>query len=158
VDRAGNIVRYGCHMQIAFSTLLQQNGGHVLNAALDSCVIASEECADALQFEVDLSRSTACHGACSPESSVDDMFKGGRLSMIVNGRWAAVPTSKRWEGDGGYRSASRGDFGRGCGGPRYGDLLRSAKKKEAWEFVKFLVSDEGRHGEQEGRQFRRRVR
>jgi multiple sugar transport system substrate-binding protein len=145
-DRGGNIVRYGCHLQIAFSTLLAQNGGHVLNAALDSCVIASRECAEALQFEVDLSEKyRVTWSMLSQNLQWDDMFAGGRLSMIANGRWAAVPYVRAMgEGTVDVAPLPRGKFRRGgAAGHVMAISSRSAKLKEAWEFVKFLVSDEG---------------
>jgi multiple sugar transport system substrate-binding protein len=145
-DRDGNIVRYGCNMQIAFSALLEQNGGHVLNGALDSCVIASTECADALQFEVDLSEKyRVSWSMLSQNLQWDDMFEGGRVSMIANGRWAAVPY-ERAIGSGAVDIAPlpRGRFRKGAAaGHVMAISSASTKKKEAWEFIKFLVSDEG---------------
>jgi multiple sugar transport system substrate-binding protein len=145
-DMEGNIVRFGCHMQIAFSALLEQNGGHVLNPALDSCVIASTECADALQFEVDLSEKYRVSWSMLAQNlQWDDMFAGGRLSMIANGRWSAV-SYERALGSGSVDVAPlpRGKFRRGAAtGHVMAISSRSGKKKEAWEFIKFLVSDEG---------------
>lgn len=147
-DREGNITRYGCHMQIAFSTLLEQNGGHVLNRALDSCVIASAECAEALQFEADLSEKYGVTWSMlSQNLQWDDMFAGGRLSMIANGRWAAVPYVRAM----GKRAVDvaplpRGKFRKGGAAVHVMAISsRSGKKKEAWEFLKFLLSDEGEH-------------
>jgi multiple sugar transport system substrate-binding protein len=145
-DRNGDIVRYGCHMQIAFSALLEQNGGHVLNDARDSCVIASPECAEALQFEVDLSEKYhVTWSMLSQNLQWDDMFAGGRLSMIANGRWAAVPY-ERALGSGSVDVAPlpRGKLRRGAAtGHVMAISSGSGKKTEAWEFIKFLVSDEG---------------
>ncbi|HEX7574359.1 MAG TPA: sugar ABC transporter substrate-binding protein [Bacteroidota bacterium] len=145
-DRDGNIVRYGCHMQIAFSALLEQNGGHVLNDALDTCVIASTECADALQFEADLSEKYRVSWSMLAQNlQWDDMFEGGRLSMIVNGRWAAVPYEREMgKGTVDIAPLPRGRFRRGAAAVHVMAISSgSAKKREAWEFIKFLVSDEG---------------
>lgn len=145
-DRDGNVVRYGCHMQIAFSALLEQNGGHVLNTALDSCVIASTECADALQFEADLSEKYRVSWSMLAQNlQWDDMFKGGRLSMIANGRWAAVPYERAMgKGTVDIAPLPRGRFRRGAAAGHVMAISSgSAKKREAWEFIKFLVSDEG---------------
>ena len=145
-DREGNIVRYGCHMQIAFSALLEQNGGHVLNGALDTCVIASTECADALQFEADLSEKYRVSWSMLAQNlQWDDMFEGGRVSMIANGRWAAVPYERSMgEGTVDIAPLPRGRFRRGAAAGHVMAISSgSAKKEEAWEFIKFLVSDEG---------------
>jgi multiple sugar transport system substrate-binding protein len=145
-DRDGNIVRYGCHMQIAFSALLEQNGGHVLNDALDSCVIASAESAEALQFEADLSEKyRVSWSMLSQNLQWDDMFEGGRLSMIANGRWAAVPYERAMgKGTVDVAPLPRGRLRRGAAAGHVMAISSgSAKKKEAWEFIKFLVSDEG---------------
>jgi multiple sugar transport system substrate-binding protein len=145
-DGEGNILRYGCHMQIAFSTLLEQNGGHVLNAGLDSCVIGSTECADALQFEVDLSEKyRVSWSMLSQNLQWDDMFEGGRLSMIANGRWAAVPYERAMgRGTVDVAPLPRGRLRRGAAAGHVMAISSgSTKKKEAWEFIKFLVSDEG---------------
>ena len=152
-DRDGNVVRYGCHMQIAFSVLLEQNGGHVLNDALDSCVISSTECAEALQFEVDLSEKYHVSWSMLAQNlQWDDMFAGGRLSMIANGRWAAVQY-ERALGGGSVDVAPlpRGKLRRGAAtGHVMAISSASGKKEEAWEFIRYLVSDEGERIENSG--------
>ncbi len=145
-DGAGNIQRYGCNMQIAFTTLLEQNGGHVLNPSLDSCVIGSAACADALAFEVDLSEKyRVSWSMLSQNLQWDDMFEGGRLSMIANGRWAAVPyTSALGDGNVDVAPLPSGVLRRGAAAVHVMAVSSgSTKKDEAWEFIRFLVSDEG---------------
>jgi multiple sugar transport system substrate-binding protein len=145
-DRDGNIRRYGCQMQIAFSTLLEQNGGHILNGPLDSCVIASPECAGALQFAVDLSeKERVSWSMLAQNMQWDDMFEGGRLSMIANGRWAAVPYAQTMgKGSVDVAPLPRGKFRKGAAA---GHVLavssQCGKAREAWEFIRFLGSDEG---------------
>ena len=133
-------------MQIAFSTLLEQNGGHILNAGADSCVIASGACAEALQFEVDLSeRYHASWNMLAQNMQWDDMFEGGRVSMIANGRWAAVPyTQAMGKGTVDAAPLPRGRFRRGGAAVHVMAISSgSPKREEAWEFIKFLLSDEG---------------
>ena len=69
-------------------TLIYQNGGRILNEALDSCVIASVETEEAFQFLNDLSEKHRVTWSVLAGSILwDDMFAGGRCSMVVNGRW-----------------------------------------------------------------------
>jgi multiple sugar transport system substrate-binding protein len=145
-DREGTIIRYGCQMQIVFSTILEQNGGHILNGSMDSCVIASPECAGALQFEVDLSEKYRVSWSMLAQNlQWDDMFEGGRLSMIANGRWAAVPYGETMgKGSVDIAPLPRGKFRKGAAA---GHVLaissQCGKAQEAWEFIRFLESDEG---------------
>jgi len=140
------ITRYGCLMQIAFSALLAQNGGRVLDAAMDSCVIASPECAGALAFAVDLSEKYRVSWSMLAQNMQwDDMFAGGRLSMIANGRWALLPYVRAM-GDGavGVAPLPRGLIRRGAVACHVMAVAsQSGKREEAWEFVRFLVSAEG---------------
>ena len=142
-DPAGKIVRYGCLMQIAFSTLIYQNGGSVLNETLDSCVIASPGAAGAIQFAVDLSEKYhVTWSMLSQNLQWDDMVAGGRLSMIANGRWAASYYTKSGTID--VAPLPRGKFRKGGVTSHVMTISsQSAKKEEAWEFLKFLVSEEG---------------
>ena len=148
-----SIVRYGCLMQIAFSAMLAQNGGRVLNDAGDSCVIGSPACAEALGFEVDLSeRYRVSWSMLAQNMQWDDMFTGGRLSMIANGRWAALPYARAM-GEGAVDAAPlpRGIVRRGAVACHVMAVsAQSRRQDEAWEFVRYLVSAEGQRMVAEG--------
>ncbi|MEW6510144.1 MAG: sugar ABC transporter substrate-binding protein [Bacteroidota bacterium] len=143
---AGETIRFGCLMQIAFPILIYQNGGSILNAPLDSCVIASPEGVGSFQFAVDLSeRHHVSWSMLAQNMQWDDMVVGGRLSMIATGRWAA-PVYFRAMGPGVMDIAPlpRGKLRRGGATVHVmGIAAESDKKAEAWEFVKYLVSEEG---------------
>jgi len=145
-DRNGNIVRYGCHIGIILFTLFQQNGGNLLNETLDRCVIGSPECVGALQFIIDLSeKDHVTWNSLATGIQWDDMFAGGRCSMLTNGRWAAAWYVKYMP----QKSMDIAPLPRGkyrVGGIATHMMSMSAfskKKEEAWEFIKFLVGKEG---------------
>jgi multiple sugar transport system substrate-binding protein len=87
----GNIIRYGCYVEIALWTMINQNGGEWFNAARDSCIIATPETAEMVQFVDDLAEKYQVSWS-SKQAGIywDDMFAGGRCSMLTNGRWAAA--------------------------------------------------------------------
>jgi multiple sugar transport system substrate-binding protein len=140
----GGFARYGCLMQIAFPSLVYQNGGSVLNPALDSCVIASPEGVEAMQFAVDLSdRHHVSWNMLAQNLQWDDYFAGGRLSMIANGRWAAASYVRSLPSVD-VAPLPRGRERRGAATVHVMALsARSAWKEEAWEFLKYLESEEG---------------
>lgn len=145
-DAKGAMVRYGCMMTLVVQTLIFQNGGRILNTNLDSCIVASPESAGALQFIIDLSEKYGVSWSMLAQNiQWDDMFAGGRVSMIANGRWAA-PWYMRSMRPGSVDVAPlpRGRFHRG-GAVNHMMAIssQSAKKDEAWEFTKYLVSEEG---------------
>jgi multiple sugar transport system substrate-binding protein len=143
-DRSGAIVRYGCMASIIGHTFIYQNGGRELNSTLDSCVIASPEAEEAVQFLVDLSEKDSVSWSILAQNLLwDDMFAGGRLSMLTNGRWAAawymrsMPSSSV-----DVAPLPRGKLRRGAAVNHMMTIAReSTKKDEAWEFIKYLLSD-----------------
>jgi multiple sugar transport system substrate-binding protein len=145
-DAAGNIVRYGGCIHIILYTLIYQYGGSVLNASLDSCIVASPEAADALQFDTDLSEKyRVTWNILAQNLQWDDLFAGGRLSMITNGRWAAAWYMRSMpSGAIDVAPLPRGKFRKGAAVNHMMTIsAQSTKKDEAWEFLKFLVSEEG---------------
>ena len=145
-DAAGTISRYGCLIHIILHTLIYQSGGRVLNEALDSCVIASPETEKALRFDVDLSEKYGVTwNILAQNLQWDDMFAGGRCSMIANGRWAAAWYVKSMPP--GAMDVAPLPRGRLRKGAMVNHMMaisaQSAKKEEAWKFLEFLVSDVG---------------
>lgn len=145
-DAAGKIVRYGCNVHIIFFTMIYQNGGSLLNETLDRCVIGSREAAETLQFLVDLSEKyRVTWNTLSAGIQWDDMYAGGRCSMLANGRWAAAWYARYMP----QRSMDIAPLPHGkyrVGGIATHMMSISAeskKKEEAWEFIKFLVGKEG---------------
>ncbi len=146
VDADGRIVRYGCHLQIIYSTLIEQNGGRILNERLDSCVIGSPEAAGAIQFAVDLSEKYHVTWNMLAQNLLwDDMMAGGRLSMIANGRWAAAWYMRSLPaGVLDVAPLPKGRMKKGAATVHVMSIAaKSGKKMEAWEFLKYLVSEEG---------------
>ena len=144
-DAAGATVRYGCHVHIILHTMMYQNGGRVLNEALDSCIIASPEAAEALQFDTDLSEKYGVTWSILAQNlQWDDMFAGGRLSMIANGRWAAAWYLRSMPaGAMDVAPLPQGKFRKGAMVNHMMAMsAESPRKDEAWEFIKFLVSDD----------------
>jgi multiple sugar transport system substrate-binding protein len=143
-DRDGRILRYGCMVSIVLHTFIYQNGGRILNADLDSCVIASPEAEEAVQFVIDLSEKHKVTWSVLAQNLLwDDMFAGGRLSILSNGRWAAawymrtMPSSSI-----DVAPLPRGRYRRGAAVNHMMTIsAESEKKHEAWEFVKFLLSE-----------------
>jgi len=145
-DADGKIVRYGCLMNIILTTMIYQNGGRVLNEALDSCVIASPESEGAVRFAVDLSEKyRVTWSLLSQNLQWDDMFAGGRLSMIANGRWAAAWYMRSMpSGAVDVAPLPRGMLRRGASVNHMMSIsAQSTKQDEAWDFLTFLVSEEG---------------
>jgi multiple sugar transport system substrate-binding protein len=145
-DAAGKPVRYGCLTHIVLYTMIYQNGGRILNQALDSCVIASPEAAQAFQFDTDLSEKYGVTwNILAQNIQWDDMFAGGRCSMIANGRWAAAWYVRSMPpGAMDVAPLPHGKFRRGAMVNHLMSISsESSKKEEAWEFLKFLVSDVG---------------
>ncbi len=145
-DHTGKIVRYGCLMNIVLPTMIAQNGGSILNEACDSAVIASPESEGAVQFVVDLAdRYRVSWSILAQNLQWDDMFAGGRLSMIANGRWAAAWYMRSMaSGSVDVAPLPRGRFRKGAAVSHMMAIsAQSSKQDEAWEFLKFLVSEEG---------------
>ncbi len=145
-DSSGKITRYGCLMNIVLPTVIAQNGGRILNEACDSCVIASPEAEGGVRFIVDLAdRYHVSWNILAQNLQWDDMFAGGRLSMIANGRWAAAWYMRSMaSGSVDVAPLPRGRFRRGAAVVHMMAISsQSTKQEEAWEFVKFLVSEEG---------------
>jgi multiple sugar transport system substrate-binding protein len=145
-DRTGKIIRYGCNLHIINYILMYQSGGRFLNESLDSCVIGSPEAAEGFQFLIDLSEKyKVTWNNLATGIQWDDMFAGGRCSMLTNGRWAAAWYAKYMP----QKSMDIAPLPRGkyrVGGVAIHMMSMSAnskKKEEAWEFMKFLVSKEG---------------
>jgi multiple sugar transport system substrate-binding protein len=125
--------------------MMYQNGGRVLNETLDSCIIASPEAEKALQFDTDLSEKYGVTwNILAQNLQWDDMFAGGRLSMIANGRWAAAWYLRSMpQGAMDVAPLPRGKFRKGAMVNHMMAIsAESARKEEAWEFIKFLVSDD----------------
>jgi len=144
-DAAGTIVRYGCHIHIILHTLMYQNGGRVLNETMDSCVIASPEAEEAVQFDIDLSEKYGVTwNILAQNLQWDDMFAGGRLSIIANGRWAAAWYIRSMpQGAMDIAPLPRGKYRKGAMVNHMMAISgESARKEEAWEFIQFLVSNE----------------
>jgi len=142
-DASGKIVRYGCNLHIILWTLIYQNGGKFLNETFDRCLIGSPEAAEAVQFYIDLSEKyQVSWNALQTGIQWDDMFAGGRCSMLANGRWAAWWYAQYMP----QKSMDIAPLPRGK--YRVGGIAthmmtmssQSEKKAEAWEFIKFLVS------------------
>ncbi len=145
-DRDGKINRYGCMMNIVLPTLIAQNGGRILDEACDSCVIASPESEGGVRFDVDLAdRYHVSWNILAQNLQWDDMFAGGRLSMIANGRWAAAWYMRSMaSGSVDVAPLPRGKFRKGAAVVHMMAIsAQSTKQDEAWEFLKFLVSEEG---------------
>jgi multiple sugar transport system substrate-binding protein len=145
-DAGGRITRYGCLMTLTIPTLIYQNGGQILNATLDSCVVASPEAEGAVQFIVDLSEKYHVSWSYLAQNlQWDDMFAGGRLSMIANGRWSAAWYARSMPpGAVDVAPLPRGKLRKGGAVSHMMALSsQSTKKEEAWAFLKYLVSEEG---------------
>jgi multiple sugar transport system substrate-binding protein len=144
-DATGRTIRYGCFVEDIIQTFIYQNGGEVLNSGLDSCVIASPAAAEAVQFVEDLSHKYhVTWNTLSQNLLWDDMFIGGRCSMVTNGRWVAGYYAKALGNEVDVAPLPRGKFRRGAYVNHTMVISsESAKKEEAWDFVKFLVSDQG---------------
>jgi multiple sugar transport system substrate-binding protein len=140
----GETIRYGCMVYTIPFVMMQQFGGTILNERMDSCVIASPEAAAALRFALDLaSRYGVTWSVLSQNLNWDDMFAGGRCSMIANGRWAAAPYLRSLpEGALGVAALPHGVLRRGASVNHLITVSsQSAKVQEAWEFITFLSSE-----------------
>jgi multiple sugar transport system substrate-binding protein len=100
----------------------------------------------ALQFAVDLSEKYhVTWNTLETGIQWDDMFAGGRCSMLANGRWAAAWYAKYMP----QRSMDIAPLPRGkyrVGGITTHMMSISAsskKKEEAWDFIRFLVGKQG---------------
>lgn len=145
-DASGKIVRYGCLMSLVLPTLIYQNGGQILNNDLDSCAIATPEAEGAYQFVLDLSEKYHVSWSFLAQNlQWDDMFAGGRLSMIANGRWSAAWYMRSMPaGTVDVAPLPRGKLRvGGAVNHMMAISAQSTKKEEAWEFLKYLVSEEG---------------
>jgi len=140
----GEILRYGCMVYTIPFIMIQQFGGRILNERMDSCIIASPEAAAALRFALDLAEK---HGVTwsvlSQNLNWDDMFAGGRCSMIANGRWAAAWYQRSMpQGALEVAPLPRGILRRGA---LVNHLItvasQSTKKQQAWAFTRFLTSE-----------------
>jgi ABC-type glycerol-3-phosphate transport system substrate-binding protein len=144
-DASGETTRYGCFVEDIIQTFIYQNGGEVLNKTLDSCVVASPEAAEAVQFVEDLSHTYHVTWNTLAQNLLwDDMFIGGRCSMVSNGRWVAGYYAKALGDQVDVAPLPRGKYRRGAYVNHTMVISsESTKKEEAWEFIKFLVSEQG---------------
>jgi multiple sugar transport system substrate-binding protein len=145
-DERGKTVRYGCYVHMVALTMVQQQGGKILNPSLDTCVIATREAEEAIVFLTDLSEKHGVTWNMLAQNILwDDMFAGGRCSMVANGRWAASYYMRSMQrGIVDVAPLPRGKHRKGAAvNHMMGISARSTKKREAWEFLKFLVSNVG---------------
>jgi len=143
-DAGGNVVRYGCFVQFVLFTMISQNGGNLLNSTFDRCVIASPEAVETFQFFIDLTeKHKVMWNYLASNLQFDDMFAGGRCSMIANGRWAAAWYAKSMApGSMDIAPLPHGKYRVGAIATHMMTMsARSTKKDEAWEFIKFLVGE-----------------
>ncbi len=145
-DANGNIMRYGCFVKFVMFTMIAQNGGSFVNNTLDSCIIASPEATETFQSCIDLSeKHKVTWGPLAASLQFDDMFAGGRCSMIANGRWAAAWYAKSMApGSMDIAPLPRGKRRLGAIATHMMTMsATSTKKSEAWEFIKFLAGEKG---------------
>ena len=108
--------------------------------------MASPATAGAVQFNIDLSEKYHVTWNILAQNLLwDDMFVGGRLSMVTNGRWAAGLYMRSMENNSvDVAPLPRGKYRRGAAVNHMMAISsESDKKSDAWEFVKFLVSETG---------------
>ena len=144
-NAAGAITRYGCYLNIIVQTLISQNGGSILNASLDSCIVASPEAEGAIRFMIDMSEQYhATWNTLAQDLLWDEMFIGGRCSMVATGRWAAAAyVAAMHPGSVGVAPLPRGRFRHGAAVNHMMVMSsESTKKQDAWAFITFLASDE----------------
>ncbi|MGB2958750.1 MAG: sugar ABC transporter substrate-binding protein [Bacteroidota bacterium] len=145
-DEKGETVRYGCYVHMVAHTIVEQHGGRILNRSLDTCVIATPEAERVIQYLNDLSEKHGVTWNMLAQNVLwDDMFAGGRCSMVANGRWIASYYMRSMSaGIVDVAPLPRGKYRKGAAVNHMMAIsAQSTKKKEAWEFLKFLVSETG---------------
>lgn len=145
-DKNGNVIRWGGHFTTASMILIYQYGGDHFNDALDRCVVGSPEAAEAMARFISFYRDhqITFNPAVRRGYRVDEMFSSGQVAMVVNGRWAAPSYSQRMR-PGSFDVAPVPRARQRVTGlaAHYITMAATSKKKQdAWEFMKFLVSEE----------------
>ncbi|OED34158.1 hypothetical protein AB834_07255 [PVC group bacterium (ex Bugula neritina AB1)] len=158
-DQKGMVEQYGFYTW-AWKNFVFSNGGRIVDNVKNPkrLLLGEDEAIEGLNFYVDLIHKYRVMP--SPEAfsnlgmGIQTMFTSGRLAMFASGIWE-TPTLRdktmamrakgmdfRWDvvmfpkGNSGIR-------GFGTGGSGYGILKTSRHKKQAWEVLKALCSEEG---------------
>lgn len=145
-DENGNVVRWGGHFRIAGPVMIFQYGGDHFNDTFDRCVIGTPEAAEAVATFISFYKE---HGimfnpALRTGYRVDEMFSSGQVAMVINGRWAAPWFSAHMPpGSFDVAPMPRGPI-RATGLATHFITMaaNSRRKQDAWDFIRFLVSEE----------------
>ena len=135
-----------------WSTWVRANGGDFLNKAQTECILNSPEAIEALQFAADLIHkyhvaptSTLLASGHFQRSSQENPFINGKFAMMLdptaayinfqkvikNFKWGVAPLPKKKR-----RVTSLGAAG-------YAICQGTKHPQEAWEFLKYIVGEEG---------------
>ncbi len=145
-DDNGNVIRWGGHLVNASMVMIYQYGGDHFNDRLDRCVVGSAEAAEALAKFISFYRDEQItfDPAVRRGYHIDEMFSSGQAAMVVNGRWAAPWLSRNMR-PGSFDVAPMPHAKKRVTGLAAHYVVMAAsshKKKDAWDFMKFLVSEE----------------
>jgi ABC-type glycerol-3-phosphate transport system substrate-binding protein len=140
----GMVIDWGSLDWIGFSPFLWQAGGDYYNKDYTKVTLDSPEAAKALEFFAQLYRE----GVPRTPVPVEQGMRTGDYPLVISGNWKIIsltvgaPEIKgKWsiaplpKGPSGKRTAF-------IGGRILGIFSNSPKKKEAWEFIKFLFQPE----------------
>lgn len=155
-----------------------QNGGEFMSKEGRTCTLAAPENVGALQYMVDVYEALGGFNKVSIfqsgfQTGEQDPFYTGKVAMVINGSWmipnlaryapdlevgvapAPVPR-ERLEGKG--RFAGEDPYVTWTGGYSFAIPQGASHPKEAWEFIRFLSSEEGyRIYNQAQREYNRKI-
>jgi len=128
---------------------IQENGGSVLNEAMNACTIDEPAAQEALQWIHDLIYVHQVQPTGAAIAGLDDQFLAGNVAFAFNGTWmesALRDAGLDWDfarmpvhPDTNLRSVQMGSNG-------WSVLTSSKHPDEAWELVKYLGTEPGQTG------------
>jgi len=140
----GIVLDWGSLEWIGYSPFLWQAGGDYYNAQKTRVMLDTEEAARALAFMTEL----YANGMPRTYVPLEQALRTGDYPLAISGNWKIVSLSlgaPEIDGKWSIAMLPRGPSGKRTafiGGRLFGIFERSNKKKEAWEFIKFLFQPE----------------
>ncbi len=140
----GMVIDWGSLDWIGYSPFLWQAGGDYYNEDHTRVTLDTPEAALALNFFAQLYKE----GVSKTKVPIEQGMRTGDYPMAISGNWKTISLTvgaPEIKGMWSIATLPKGPSGKGTafiGGRMLGIFSRSPRKKEAWEFIKFLFQPE----------------
>ena len=135
----------GVASENSFDSLIYSFGGRVISEDLQKCMLDQPEAQEAVQFLADMILVDKCMPPVTADGDAGSDFASGRVAMEINGLWAIDSVEGSSEINWNVAPLPIGPAGRKTRSWSDSICISTSCKNpdQAWEFIKYLVSDEG---------------